>query len=153
MINLELSQQLSKAVRARAKECFNNAYRGIQDHYPDGLYLEGWVVTNHSLMPVEHAWLEVNGEIIDPTFCKRRLPLRNNPGAGTHSSPTWVEAYFPVLRLTRLQVDKFLRMTGQTHFMFYWFDEDIFTDEQRQQYKAARQQAEEFLERRERTIE
>lgn len=147
MINLELSQQLSQAVRALAEECFSNAYRAIQKHYPDALYIEGFAVTNLGLcLPVEHAWLEVNGEIVDPTFCNRALPVpkQYSDFAGERSDPTLALAYFPVLKLTLAKVNDFARKTGKIHFTWFQFDNDIFTDEQRQQYTTAQKAAFEF---------
>lgn len=152
-VNLELSQNLSKAVGAKAKQCFTNAYHGIQDHYPDAFYVEGIAIPRHGDglgAPVEHAWLEINGEIVDPTFCDRSLPIpkRAQWGGVKRSAPTLAEAYFPVLRLTRSEVDQTVVKIGEihsvweTHFMYFWFDPDIFTDAQREAYKAAWQAAE-----------
>lgn len=147
LINLELSQQLSKTIRAKAKQCFNNAYRAIQDVYPYAHYVEGFVVTTNGPLAVEHAWLEVNGEIVDPTFCNLSLPLSKADQfeyegvKQKRSEPTLAKVYLPVLRLTVLEVDQFARRTGQTHFMWFQFDEDIFTDEQRQRYKEAQEAA------------
>lgn len=72
-IDVELSRQLSEAIGAVNKECFLNAFRGLS-HYPEGQYVEGYVLVRVSKdsdevfpMPILHAWIEVDGKIIDPT--------------------------------------------------------------------------------------
>jgi hypothetical protein len=66
--NLDKSQKLKKAIRAKAKSCFGNAWDAIetQEEYQNAIYVEGMAV--HNSMVIEHGWIEHEGEIIDPTL-------------------------------------------------------------------------------------
>lgn len=92
-LNAELSRRVAQAVNARAKACWENAFRGLAEllDLAGVLYVEGWAVTCDHLIAVEHGWLEYDGQVIDPT-----LPGR-------------VAAYFPGLRLTTDQAIEALR--------------------------------------------
>ena len=69
--NNEESLRLSKHKRLRAKkgQCYLNALNVVQrfPEYVNATYVEGIAVSHHGL-EFEHAWLEHNGEIIDPTI-------------------------------------------------------------------------------------
>src|SRR4051812_18278072 len=73
--DLALSQQLSKTVQARAFECFRNAFRALRNICPDAFYVEGYAVMDGTQWLDIHAWLELDGKIVDPTYCNRALPL------------------------------------------------------------------------------
>jgi hypothetical protein len=70
-INRELSHEIARKTKATTWKTWANAVKAI--NYLEGqpvAYIEGWIVLdekNGSLV-VEHGWLELNGEIIDPTL-------------------------------------------------------------------------------------
>jgi hypothetical protein len=65
------SQRVGKLVRAKAGQCYLNAYRVIQyvPGYADADYVEGMAV--FGLAAIQHGWVEKDGVIVDPT-----LPLK-----------------------------------------------------------------------------
>jgi hypothetical protein len=86
-LNLPLSKRAAKIVNAVPKACWQNAYRALL-HVPElasGYYVEGWYVSHGIYIAFEHAWIELDGHIIDPT------PI------------SWKRhhAYFPGLRFTK----------------------------------------------------
>ena len=76
------SQRVGKLVRARAKQCYRNAFRVIEEvpEYANADYVEGMAI--FAFFPIEHGWVEKDGVIVDPT-----LPLKQG-------------VYFPGLRFT-----------------------------------------------------
>ena len=89
-LNLQLSQQAAKHVNAVPKACWQNAYRALLQvpALSSGCYVEGWIVDVNLPIPIEHGWVELDGQIIDPTPVMWR---------DTH-------AYFPGLRFTKTEV-------------------------------------------------
>jgi hypothetical protein len=67
--NIAESKRLKKAIRAKPKQCYANAWRAIetQEEYRDATYVEGAAVRDHVLV-LEHGWIVREGEIIDPTL-------------------------------------------------------------------------------------
>lgn len=67
--NKEESSRVRKLIRAKAKQCYLSAFRVIQSiqEYADADYIEGMAVVD-GVLPIEHGWVEMNGEIIDPTL-------------------------------------------------------------------------------------
>ena len=88
-VNRELSQELAKKVNAITGSCWLNAVNAL-DYLPDNTaYIEGWIVTGESFEVLEHGWLELDGEIIDPTSYTQNsieyfpgIKLRNPPKQG-----------------------------------------------------------------------
>jgi hypothetical protein len=80
--NIDNSDSLGRAVRARPKQCYANAWNAIetQDEYRDATYVEGVAVLKGLVR--EHGWIEHDGEIIDPTLLDETM------------------AYFPGLRFS-----------------------------------------------------
>jgi hypothetical protein len=72
--NIELSLKLSKDKRIRAKpqQCYYNAFKTMFycTEFETATYVEGIV---HDVISIEHAWIEFNGEIIDPTLPQTEL--------------------------------------------------------------------------------
>jgi hypothetical protein len=66
--NVEKSKKLKNAIRARAKQCYANAWDAIetQEEYKHATYVEGMAVVRG--LVIEHGWVEQDGEIIDPTL-------------------------------------------------------------------------------------
>lgn len=56
-------------MKAKPGKCYYNAYRVIQElpEYHQADYVEGVTVDRLGLL-LEHAWVEKDGEVIDPTF-------------------------------------------------------------------------------------
>jgi hypothetical protein len=67
--NISESQRAAELVRAQPSLCWENAAKLMShDVYAQAMYVEGAIVTPILKHPQEHAWLAVNGEIIDPTL-------------------------------------------------------------------------------------
>jgi hypothetical protein len=67
-LNVELSQQIAKTTKSKAKKPFDSAYKAalVTDN---ATYVQGFLVfSGQPFRPVEHAWIEVEDSIIDPTF-------------------------------------------------------------------------------------
>ena len=66
--NVDKSKKLRKTIRAKAQQCFANAWDAIetQEEYQNATYVEGMAVVNG--LPIEHGWIEHDGEIVDPTL-------------------------------------------------------------------------------------
>jgi hypothetical protein len=86
-LNRALSKQAAKMIKAVPKECWRNATRSLltRPELAHAHYVEGWIVLPALPVPLEHGWLELDGQIIDPT------PV------------TWKSrhAYFAALRLSK----------------------------------------------------
>lgn len=67
-LNWEKSKALAEATGARLKECFRNAFLAVycRSELRAAHYVEGFAVS--TFFPVEHGWIEVGGEILDPTW-------------------------------------------------------------------------------------
>jgi len=77
--SLELAAD--ERIGAEAKQCYGNSMRAVMhcpEHY-NAVYVEGFAVFTNGFS-IEHGWVEVDGEIVDPTL------------------PTDNMAYFPGLR-------------------------------------------------------
>lgn len=64
-----LSAALCQRAKAQLKDCYRNAIRAAGYTAPAGrplFYVEGF--TDAGIMPVEHGWLELDGQIVDPTL-------------------------------------------------------------------------------------
>lgn len=63
------SERTRKLIRARAKHCYLNAFRVIQEieGYADADYVEGIAVIE-GVIEIEHGWVERDGVIVDPTL-------------------------------------------------------------------------------------
>jgi len=86
IVNRELSARLAEKVGAKPKGCWLNAWQALQREreLEGGLYVEGWAVTDGDALVIEHGWLEIGGEIVDPSL---------------YDPPA--RAYFPALRFDR----------------------------------------------------
>ena len=97
------SKRVRRLVRARAQQCYRNAFQVILHvpEYEDAEYVEGMAVESHGLA-LEHGWVEKDGTIIDPTLPANEL------------------AYFPGLRfkgLRGLARSAFQSQEGPTTFL------------------------------------
>lgn len=66
-IDLLRSQQIGQDIGAIPKRCWGNAALGCV-HLGVGEYIEGWVVWDDTPLALAHAWIEIDGVIIDPTI-------------------------------------------------------------------------------------
>lgn len=67
-LDVTLSTQLADRIGSKANKCFDNAYQTalLDDRY---LYVQGFLVVGvepYSIM--EYGWIELDDQIIDPTF-------------------------------------------------------------------------------------
>jgi hypothetical protein len=90
MFNRALSKHAAKIVNAIPRACWQNAYRALLQlpELSNGCYVEGWIVNVDVPVPIEHGWVELDGQIIDPT-----------PKAWTVQF-----TYFPGLRLSKAEL-------------------------------------------------
>lgn len=67
-VNVERSIEVGRRIQAEPKECWKNSILAIMsiDELENATYCEG-VVTFLGIV-IEHGWLELNDEIIDPTW-------------------------------------------------------------------------------------
>jgi hypothetical protein len=71
--NFELSLKLSKDRRTGVKpnQCWYNSFKTMfycKEYERDAVYVEGILVDNGSSFDCEHGWLEIDGQIVDPTL-------------------------------------------------------------------------------------
>jgi hypothetical protein len=85
------SAELCQQIKAKAATPFDNAYRAAIAT-PGSTYVQGFVVlSNRSAQIIEHGWLELEAQIVDPT-----LPHLKKIAPELH--------YFPVQRLSLKQL-------------------------------------------------
>jgi hypothetical protein len=81
-INESLSQTLAQTVKSKAKTPFDNAYRAALATV-GATYVQGFLVfAGQPYKPLEHAWIETNEEILDPS-----LPHLKQKAEGLHYFP------------------------------------------------------------------
>ncbi len=69
--NQKLSASIGDEIEAKPNHCFINAIRALEE-IPEAEYIEGYAVSSASSEPFLHAWLELDGEIIDPSLPNRQ---------------------------------------------------------------------------------
>ncbi|EKQ69581.1 hypothetical protein OsccyDRAFT_2217 [Leptolyngbyaceae cyanobacterium JSC-12] len=84
------SHELAQQVKSKTKAPFENAHRAALA-VSGAHYVQGFLVVKNRTKPLEHAWIELEDCILDPSF-----PFLN------HSSEQLY--YFPVQRLTVKQL-------------------------------------------------
>lgn len=85
------SQELAEKVKSKPKASFDNAYRGTLAT-KGAIYVQGFLVTaTKRCSPQEHAWVEVEEAIIDPS-----LPFLRQAADRLY--------YFPAQKLTAKQL-------------------------------------------------
>ncbi len=67
-LNINLSTEVAERIGSKANKCFDNAYQAalLDNNY---LYVQGFLVVGvepYSMM--EYGWIELEDQIIDPTF-------------------------------------------------------------------------------------
>ena len=66
-VNLRLSKWLALRTKAVPKACWDNSIQALY-HIGKGQYVEGWAIDLELGIPIEHGWIEVNGQIVDVTW-------------------------------------------------------------------------------------
>ncbi|MDX2231694.1 MAG: hypothetical protein NW220_18815 [Leptolyngbyaceae cyanobacterium bins.349] len=85
------SQELAQQVKSKSKAPFDNAHRGALA-LKEATYVQGFlVIPGKRCTPREHAWLELEDCLIDPSW-----PFLNQAGNALH--------YFPAQRLSVKQL-------------------------------------------------
>lgn len=72
-LDINLSTEIAERIGSKANKCFDNAYQAalLDDRY---LYVQGFLVVGvepYSVM--EYGWIELDDQIIDPTFVALNL--------------------------------------------------------------------------------
>jgi hypothetical protein len=87
ILDENLSQEIAKTIKSKAKKPFHNAYKAALIT-ENAKYVQGFLVfVGRPYKPMEHSWIEVNDIIIDPTL----------PHLQKNSQNLW---YFPAQILT-----------------------------------------------------
>ncbi len=67
-LNIDLSTEIAERIGSKANKCFDNAYQAaiLDDSY---LYVQGFLVVGvEPYSVIEYGWIELEDQIIDPTF-------------------------------------------------------------------------------------
>jgi hypothetical protein len=76
-LEINLSTQVAEQIGSKANKCFDNAYQAamLDNSY---LYVQGFLVVGvEPYSIVEYAWIELDDQIIDPTFVALSLDAEN----------------------------------------------------------------------------
>lgn len=86
---LDLVDRFDAAADFELRQCYRNALLTVaffgESH--DVTYVEGYVNTNSSSSPIEHAWVELNGKVLELTF---------PDGPQAEADATYLGVEFPV---------------------------------------------------------
>src|SRR5438270_9575544 len=67
--NAAESLRAAKLAEAQPNECWENSAKLMRrDEYAAAIYVEGVVISRKVEFPQEHAWLVLDGQIVDPTL-------------------------------------------------------------------------------------
>ncbi len=66
-LDLTRSQEVSLAIKSKADDCFDNAYKAAL-LLETATYVQGFLVLAGEPVPIEYAWIELDNSLIDPTF-------------------------------------------------------------------------------------
>lgn len=66
----EIAEQIDEAVDCQPNQCFRNSLLATATfaNKHDVVYVEGATMTNELISPLEHAWVELNGKVVELTF-------------------------------------------------------------------------------------
>lgn len=68
LLDVDRSIALASHIKAKAKKPFDNAAKAAAET-SGALYVQGFVAVNHKpFEPIEHAWIELEGSILDPNL-------------------------------------------------------------------------------------
>ena len=131
--NVELSKQLArdKRIRVKQNECWYNAFKTIyycREYERDAVYIEGISVEIKSGLEFEHGWLEIDGQIVDPTL------------------PEDDTVYFPGIRLKGMpELSKALKIPKSSNEDFPIFYRFGLGGKDSPEFRASRQAAVAFV--------
>lgn len=106
MYNHVLSLDIGTRIKARVKECWSNSVLAllVLPELENAYYIEGFAYNDNGIpIPVEHGWIEHEGQIIDPTWA---VHLPDSKGI-----------YYPVYRYNKASVTK--RTRGKWGLPYY----------------------------------
>lgn len=68
--NRELAARFAREVRALPQACWRNAALAVMGYRDSGqaAYIEGIIVIMDGMFHAEHAWMLIDGQIVDPTL-------------------------------------------------------------------------------------
>ena len=91
---LELADQFDAAVDCEPRKCYRNALltAATFGETHDVVYVEGYVKANSFLSPIEHAWVELNGKVVELTFPEGPQPETDTAYLGIEFSIEDVKA-------------------------------------------------------------
>jgi len=73
---LELADLFEVAADCEPQQCYRNALftAATFDESYDVAYVEGYVMADSFTSPIEHAWVELNGKVVELTFPEGPMP-------------------------------------------------------------------------------
>jgi len=97
LVDEALSVQVATTTGSKANQPFDNAYRALL-HVDQGIYVQGFLVVAGNLFnPQEHAWIETESAVVDPS-----LPHLGQPSTALHYFPA--QALTPVALAAALEI-------------------------------------------------
>lgn len=106
-INHELGAEIGAAIQAMPKDCWRNAVMALFYLEGEAYYVEGHVLICGAIY-VEHGWLEVRGEIVDPTL-----------------HDTLASDYHPIFRYSQDEIEQIVNKKRGSHVLpFYAHDHE-----------------------------
>lgn len=98
-----LSELARVGIGAKPKECWRNAFMAlVLPELKGARYVEGYVVLQQHNLVLEHGWLDLRGQIVDPTL------------------PTQPRASFPAVTLTHEEVCDALARYRKARYRIRW---------------------------------
>lgn len=68
LLDATLSIKVGQSLKKLTKNAFENAYKAALLH-PQSNYVQGFlVVAGESIPPIEHSWIELDDNVVDPSF-------------------------------------------------------------------------------------
>ncbi|MBW4679205.1 MAG: hypothetical protein KME19_03695 [Microcoleus vaginatus WJT46-NPBG5] len=101
-LNEMLSREIAKRFKSKAKTCFDNACKAALAT-EGAIYVQGFLaIAGGPYKPIEYSWIEIEGQIVDPTF----------PHLGQSAENLY---YFPAQRLKIKQLKAILEESKEDY--------------------------------------
>jgi len=122
----EAEKELQNLGKYPIKECYRNA-QTLSICNKDIKYIEGWVEPTDIPIPIEHAWNEYKGKIIDVTLKQRNATdfsiwdvseLRKELAERTHEDATYLGVEIPTIYVAKSVLKLKMHTTLLPHFFF-----------------------------------
>lgn len=71
ILDVSESTEIGQRINSKANDCFDNAYKAalLTEAMTEAMYVQGFLVCmGEPCIPIEYAWIELDGRIIDPTL-------------------------------------------------------------------------------------